>query len=312
MENNWKEFITVKIKEIKATIGSEKAVVAVSGGVDSAVAAELAWLALPSSQITTFTIDDGLRREGEPDWVVKTFRTIGIPVQIISTQKKFFSSLRWAEDGEKRRKIYSHLFGQICGQVAHDFGSRYAFLGTNALDLVEVRHGGQKQHNAWQAMGIDPETRFGFTPIEPLKKLFKADIRELAQYLDLPPEIKERMPFPGPGLSIRLMEAVTLERVALIRQATEIVEKHLLPLKPFQCLAFLMANQATTRRAKGAFGKIIAVRCVDSHDSGQTATPTIIPQDVQQKVVEELMTLPWVARVVFDPTPKPPGRIEYI
>ncbi len=148
--------------------------------------------------------------------------------------------------------------------------------------------------------------------IQSIKDLFKADIRLLARSLGLSEEITNRMPFPGPGLAIRMAEPVTQERVELVRWATKIVEDILLPLNPFQCLVFLMAGQATTKRPSGAFGSIIAVRCVDSEDSGQTATATVMHQEIEEKITEELMSVPQIARVVFDKTPKPPGRIEYM
>jgi len=301
-----------RIEEIRGTVGSEKAVVALSGGVDSSVVAKLAWEALDSEQLQLFTIDDGLRRSGEPEWVVKIFSEMGIPVELIGAQDKFFQNLAPLVDAQARRRVFSLIFGEICGEVAKTFGAPYAFFGTNALDLEETQHGGQKQHNAWGAVGIDTTQKFGFGCIEPIKDLFKDKIRILAETLNLPQEIAKRIAFPGPGLAIRMAEAVTPEDVCFVRQATWIVERNLLPLAPFQCLAFLMTDQATTRREEGKFGRIISVRCVDSDDGGKTTTCTEIPKSIEGRLIGELLALPWIARVVFDKTPKPPGRIEYM
>jgi len=320
---NWCDvFIGTQIAEIKKVVVSPrhgvgaggKAIVAVSGGVDSAVTAMLAWRALDPELLRVFTIDDGLRRVGEPEWVVKTFKKIGIPVNIVRARDEFFDTLAGIEEGNERRSAYSDEFGKICGDVALDSGASYALFGTNALDGIETRQGDQKQHNAWKDMGIDTEEKYGFKVIEPLKTLYKDQIRELARTLNLPREISERMPFPGPGLAIRMLDSVIPERVELVRKVTKIVEDNLLPLKPFQCLACLMKGVVTGKReGKGFFGKVISIRCVDSKDSGQTAIPTLIPMEIQQRIVNRILnSLPEVARVVFDLTPKPPGRIEYL
>lgn len=318
---NWNDWVEQRVTEIQRRVGDRKAVVAVSGGVDSTVTAVLAHRALKPEQVKFFTIDDGLRREGEPEWVVKIFAGQGICTEVVCLRSTravfphyndFFWLLDEMVDGVERRTRYSQAFGDVCGEVARGFEAQYAFFGTNALDLKETSHGGQQQHNAWALMGIDTVKEFNFEAVEPIETLLKAEIRELAAHLGLPSEIVNKMPFPGPGLAIRVMDAVTLENIQLVREATAIVEEHLSTLKPFQCLAFLMGGRATTRRQKGEFGHIVSVRCLDSADSGQTATPTEIPPDIRQKLMDELLALPWVARVVFDPTPKPPGRIEYM
>lgn len=309
-----KDFIKKEITKIRKNIGSEKAIVPVSGGVDSAVTAKLAWEALSPEQLRVFTIDDGLRREGEPKWVVKVFKKMAIPVNIIKVQPEFFQALKGIVDGDGRRAVYSKMFGKVCGKVAKDFGTTYAFFGTNKLDLIETKFGAQKQHNAWQTMGIDPKKEFGFKTVEPIKTLFKEEIRELARTLGLLKEISERMPFPGPGLSIRIMNSVTPERVKLLKKATKIVEENLLPLKPFECFACLMSDLATSKRGgRGIFGQIVLIRSLDSKDSGQTGTPTWISKKIQERIVRQILSsLPQITRITFDLTPKPPGRINYI
>lgn len=312
--SNWcNEFIRKQIGKIRESIGPERAVVALSGGVDSAVTAILAWKALEPAQLMVFTFDDGLRREGEPEWVRGVFsKKVGIPVEIIEVDG-LLKCIEGIEEGEKRRVFYSNGFGVECGGVARDFGASFTLFGTSALDKKETQQGKQPQHNAWEDRGINTETEYGFKVVEPLKTLYKDKIRELARALELPSEISERMPFPGPGLAIRMLDPVTPERVELVRRATKRVEDNLLPLKPFQCLACLMSGLATGKReGKGFFGQIISIRCVDSEDSGETATATLIPLEIKQKTVGQILSFEEVARVVIDRTPKPPGRIEYI
>lgn len=314
--SNWcDEFIKDQSEKIRSKVGSKRAIVPISGGVDSAVTLLLAWRALRSKQLLPFTFEDGLRREGEAEWVRKIFteKVGGIPVEIVNVQPQFFKALAGVEEGDERRVVYSGGIGKETGKVAKDFRATIAFFGTNLLDRKETDAGGQKQHNAWANMGIDTVKEYGFEVVEPLRELYKEQIRELARALGLPPEISERMPFPGPGLAIRMLDPITPERVKLVRRATRIVEDFLLPLKPFQCLACLMKGVATGRReGKGFFGQIISVRCVDSQDSGKTATATFIPPGIEQTIMSHLLAIPTLSRVVIDRTPKPPGRIEYI
>ncbi len=165
MEND----IQKRLDYIKKTVGDGRATVALSGGVDSAVVTKLALEALDPSQLLVFTIDDGLRRAGEPEWVQRTFQKLDIKVEIIPIPLDFFDVLRGVKDAEWRRKAFSREFGRVSGKIAAKFKAEHVFFGTNALDLQETKHGGQGQHNAWQAMGVNTQDSFGFQPVEPIK-----------------------------------------------------------------------------------------------------------------------------------------------
>jgi len=185
--------------------------------------------------------------------------------------------------------------------------------GTIAADVKETKEGIKTQHNVLQQIGLDPGI-YGLKIIEPLKELYKPQVREVARLVGLPEQISQRMPFPGPGLATRVIGEVTPERVQIVRTATRIVEEEIHPLSTiFQFLAVLLKDKATgIKEGKRLLGDIIAVRCVDSKDA-LTATPTKISWKIltriQQRIIEEI---PSVVKVLYDITPKPPSTIEYI
>ena len=161
--------------------------------------------------------------------------------------------------------------------------------------------------------GIDPEKGFGFKVVEPLKELFKPDVRKVAEALGLPEKIFRRMPFPGPALATRVLGEVTPERVAIVRTATVIVEEEIAPLKPFQAFAVLMNDCGTgIVGGKRKFGHVVIIRSVESRDA-MTAEPTPVPWDILMRMTKRIVTeIPEVTRVAYELTPKPPATIEYI
>jgi GMP synthase (glutamine-hydrolysing) len=193
-------------------------------------------------------------------------------------------------------------------------GKKANFLiqGTIAADIKETKEGIKTQHNVLSQVGINPK-KYGFEVIEPLRNLYKPEVRMIAKRLGLPKKIFGRMPFPGPGLALRVIGKVTPERIKIVREATAIVEKKLERFLPFQCFAVLLSDKATgIRDKKRAFGNIIVIRSVDSEDA-MTACPTKIPLeilfDLQKKICQKI---PSVTKVLYDLTPKPPSTIEYI
>ncbi|RLI89001.1 MAG: glutamine-hydrolyzing GMP synthase subunit GuaA [Candidatus Altiarchaeales archaeon] len=312
MKFDAKKFIEEKSKELKDTINDKKAICATSGGVDSMTCALLAHKVIGDQLITLF-IDDGLMRENEPETVTEWLKDNKINVKLINAGDDFFAALKGIEDPEEKRKAFRDTFYKTLGRAVKESEASFMIQGTIAADIVETRGGIKTQHNVLEQIGINPE-KYGLRILEPLREIYKPQVREVAKELGLPEEYHQRMPFPGPGLATRVVGEVTPERVGIVRKATEIVEEEILKeLKPFQAFAVLLNDRATgVVGGKRTFGNIIVVRSVESKDA-MTARVTDIPlrtlQRIQERICEEI---PEVTRVLYDITPKPPGTIEYI
>jgi len=307
-----KNSVQDRILDLKKTIGEERAISALSGGVDSSACTVLAHRAIGDNLKSIF-IDDGLMREGEPQQVRKIFADLGITVNIVDAADEFFAALAGKIDPEEKRKTFRDTFYTVFGREVRNSDARFLIQGTIAADILETTGGVKTQHNILEQIGIDPEAGYGFKVVEPIKDLFKPGVREVAAAVDLPEEIHQRMPFPGPGLATRVVGEVTPERVARVRRATTIVEQEILHLKPFQAFAVLLSDQATgVEDGRRKFGDIVIVRSVESQDA-LTAEASHIPWEVLQKIAHRIVTeIPEVVRVAYELTPKPPATIEYI
>jgi len=313
MELDTDSFIEEKIDEIKKTVGDEKAICALSGGVDSSVVAMLAHKAI-GDQLECFFLQDGLMREGEPEQVKETFAKYGIDVEIKDVADEFFAALKGKEDPEEKRKAFRDIFYTVLGRIVKESGAKFMFQGTIAADIKETVGGVKSQHNVLEQIGLDTSSWGLEKVMEPLIELYKPQVRMVAKALGLPESVYNRMPFCGPGLSARVIGEVTPDRVETVRKATKIVEEELRDSGAFQYLAVLFKDRATgiTEDGKRRFGQIIAVRCVESRDA-VTAGVTKLGWDklerLQQRICAEV---PGVVKVVYDLTPKPPSTIEYI
>lgn len=307
-----KKFIDQKVEEIKTTVGTELAISALSGGVDSSACTVLAHWAIKDNMKVIF-IDDGLMRKGEPEEVKTIFADLGIMVDIVDAKDEFFMALKGKIDPEEKRKAFRNTFYTVFKQAVLDSGARYLIQGTIAADILETKGGIKTQHNILDQIGISAEDQYGYKLVEPLRDLFKHQVREVAKELGLPETIHQRMPFPGPGLATRVVGEVTPERVEVVRKATVIVEQEITGLKPFQAFAVLLSDKGTgIDDGKRLFGDIIIVRSVESRDA-LTAEPTPIPWETLMTISRRLTAeLPNVARVAYEITPKPPATIEYI
>lgn len=309
---NVKKFIETQVEEIRKTVGDGRAISALSGGVDSSACTVLAHRAL-GPQLKSIFFDTGLMRAGEPAEVVKIFAALGIDVEIADKSHEFFAALEGKGDPEEKRKAFRYAFYSAFGREVLKSKARYLIQGTIAADIIETQKGLKTQHNILEQIGIDPDEGFGFKVVEPLKELFKHDVRLVAKELGLPESIYARMPFPGPALATRVIGEVTPERVALVRAATVIVEQEIAALKPFQAFAVLLNDKGTgVIDGKRAFGNIVIIRSVESRDA-MTAEPTPVPFDVLVKMAKRITAeIPEVTRVAYELTAKPPATIEYI
>lgn len=309
---NVKKFIDERVGEIMRTVGAEKAISALSGGVDSSACTVLAHWAIGDNLKVIF-INDGLMRQDEPQEVKEVFAGLGIEVDIIDAQDEFFAALKGIIDPEEKRKAFRQTFYSVFKRAVLESGARFLVQGTIAADIIETKGGVKTQHNILDQIGINTEAEFGYRLIEPLRDLFKPQVREVAQELGLPESIHQRMPFPGPGLATRVVGEVTPERVEIVRKATQIVEEEISTLKPFQAFAVLLSDKGTgVEEGKRLFGDIIIVRSVESRDA-MTAEPTPIPWDTLMVISRRITAeVPNVVRVAYEITPKPPATIEYI
>ena len=238
------EFVKVQIKKIKEVVGGEKALIAVSGGVDSSTCAVLTHMALGENLICVI-LDDAFMRTGEPEMVAEILSKppLNLPVRIERVQKRFLDALRGLRDAEEKRKAFRRTFYETLSEIARRENSQYLVQGTILADIIETKGGVKTQHNVLEQVGINTRELYGFKVVEPLVSLLKWQVREVARYLKIPPEISERQPFPGPGLSVRVVGEVRLDKLATLKEATKITENKLSKYNPSQYFAAIIDNK---------------------------------------------------------------------
>ncbi|MGA2103824.1 MAG: glutamine-hydrolyzing GMP synthase [Methanoregula sp.] len=299
------KFIPAAIEEIKNAAGNEKVVVALSGGVDSSVCAALAARAI-GDRLVPIYIDTGLMRRGETERIKTIFGDIRL--QVVDAGDEFLAALAGITDPEEKRKAIGERFIRVFEREAKKSGATCLLQGTIYPDRIESE-GGIKSHHNVGGMPL----KMAFTKvIEPIRDLYKDEVREIAGALSLPAEIQHRMPFPGPGLAVRILGEVTREKVEVIREANWIVESEIVEqYRPWQCFAALLGLGTGVKGDNRIHGWIVAIRAVNSRD-GMTADPVDIPFTDLMRIGSRITAeIPSVARVVYDITPKPPATIEY-
>jgi len=313
-ELNPEAFINEQIAAIRGAVPDGICINALSGGVDSSVVTLLGHRAL-GERLKTYFIENGLMRQDEPQQIVKWFADLGVKVEIIDAQDRFFAALEGITDPEEKREqgITQVFYRDVFGDLVKQSGAKVLLQGTNFTDVEETAAGVKRQHNVFEQIGIDPQEAFGYRVVEPILRLRKPAVRSVARALGLPKEISERPPFPGPALCARVIGAVTREKIATVRKATAIVEEELQSTGAFQYLAILHEDMVTgIRDGKRDFGQQIEVRCWESTDA-VTATPTELPFATLQKLAERITTeVPGVVSVTYNVTSKPSSCIEAV
>ncbi len=312
-----KKFIPRSVSEIQKTLGQSHALIALSGGVDSFVAAALVAKATPG-QLHAFFVDTGLMRKDEAKKVAAAAKKAGIELHIIDASKKFLSALKGVEDPEKKRKIIGELFIRTFEEESKS-RKDISFLvqGTIAPDWIESGGMGRDTIKSHHNVGGLPE-KMHLKLCEPLRELYKHEVRMLARELGLPEEISERQPFPGPGLAVRIVGEITEEKAKIVQEACEIVEIELEAAarnkkleRPWQYFAALLPSKTVgVRGDERAYQYTVIVRAVTSLD-GMTANFSHIPPEILERISTRITNeIRSVGRVVYDITNKPPGTIE--
>jgi GMP synthase (glutamine-hydrolysing) len=322
IKNKWQmgSFINEKTQELKETIGNEKAICALSGGVDSAVAAYLVNKAIGKNLICVH-IDNGLMRKNESRNIIKFFSK-KLNLHFIDSSKKFLSRLKGVTDPEKKRKIIGKTFIDEFQNFAKHYSKgnkkiKYLIQGTLYPDVIESSsfEGPSVTIKTHHNVGGLPKT-LHMKLVEPFRELFKDEVREIGKILKVPDEILKRHPFPGPGLAVRILGDITKEKLDILREADYIYVNNLKKYNLYDKIwqAFCVLLPVSTVGVMGdsrTYEKVIALRAINSID-GMTANWFPFPANVLENISTEITNnINGINRVVYDISNKPPATIEW-
>jgi GMP synthase (glutamine-hydrolysing) len=315
---NWtmESFVETAVGAIRAQIGGGRAICGLSGGVDSAVAAALVHRAI-GPQLTCVFVDTGLMRKGEGDQVVETFRRHqGIELIHVRAADRFFERLAGVTEPEDKRKAIGELFIRVFEDASGGIeDARFLVQGTLYPDVIESGTGHAAKIKSHHNVGGLPED-MDFELVEPLRSLFKDEVRAVGAQLGLPDEIVWRQPFPGPGLAVRIIGEVTAEKVAILQEADAIVREEVraagLERAIWQAFAVLPDIRAVgVMGDERTYGYPVIIRAVTSDDA-MTADWARLPYEVLESMSSRIINeVPGINRVAYDITSKPPGTIEW-
>ncbi|MHA1835914.1 MAG: GMP synthase (glutamine-hydrolyzing) [Candidatus Odinarchaeia archaeon] len=257
MPFNEKKFVERQIEEIRKVLGNNKAMIAVSGGVDSTTCAALTYKAIGSNLICVI-IDTGLMRYKEPEWVVKILSAppLNLPMRLYDGSERFYNALEGIEDAEEKRKIFRETFYTILGEIAKEEKCKFLVQGTIAPDWIETKGGIKSQHNILTQIGINPAEKYGFNVIEPLLYLYKDQVRKVARYLNVPQVLSERQPFPGPGLLVRVVGKISREKIEVLKKVTVKVENIIKNFNSQQYFAVILDKDNLNEQKNEAINRI--------------------------------------------------------
>ena len=317
-------FIDEAVADVRAQVGDRRVLLALSGGVDSSTLAFLLHRAI-GDQLTCMFIDQGFMRKGEPEFLVEFFdKRFHINVEYINARERFINKLDGVTDPEEKRKLIGTEFIRVFEEESKRLGPfDYLAQGTLYPDVIESGTGIDPKTGERVAVKIKSHHNVGGLPkdlqfklVEPLRRLFKDEVRKVGRSLGLPQEIVGRHPFPGPGLAIRILGEVTSEKLNILRDADLIVREEVseagLYNEIWQAFAVLLPVRSVgVMGDKRTYAFPIVVRCVSSED-GMTADWSRLPYDLLEKISNRIVNeVKGVNRVVLDITSKPPGTIEW-
>lgn len=306
------EYVENIIADIKDSIGEDGAICALSGGVDSSVAALLVHKAI-GGNLTSVYVDSGLMREGETENLRKVFKEhFKMNVLIINAKKEFLKALKGITDPEEKRKTIGKTFIEVFDKEAKKLNAKFLVQGTIYPDVIESKGSKHSQKiKSHHNVGGLPEN-MKLILIEPLRNFYKDQVRKIGEILQLPESITQRQPFPGPGLAVRIIGEVTENNLEILRKSDAITTEELKGLKLWQAFAVFTGIKTTGVRGDGRiYGETIAIRAIEATDA-MSANFAKVPYEILEKISVRIVTeVPEVNRVVYDITNKPPATMEW-
>lgn len=312
-----KSFIDSQIEQIRSKVGSDKVILGISGGVDSSVAGYLLHQAI-GKQLTCIFIDNGLLRKNEYEEVIKSYQESGLNIVGVDASNEFYKALEGIVDPEAKRKAIGKAFIDVFEAEAKKMTDvKYLAQGTIYPDVIESLsvNGPSATIKSHHNVGGLPE-KLGLSLVEPLRLLFKDEVRKVGKELAVPPHILNRHPFPGPGLGIRILGAIHAKNVALLQEADAIFTRNLHESgwyeKVWQSGVILLpVNSVGVMGDERTYEQVVSLRCVHSLD-GMTADWVHLPYELLAKISNEIINhVKGINRVVYDISSKPPATIEW-